>query len=90
MATQDFAVQQLLRAYRKGVISEELFASQIAELGGRRMDKMVKTARRVPLGRRQFMTEGSRTSGISLHWNMSILRCPARRWRRSSTSTVWA
>ena len=34
MATQDFAVQQLLRAYRKGVISEELFASQMAELGG--------------------------------------------------------
>jgi hypothetical protein len=36
MATQDFAVQQLLRAYRKGVISEELFASQMAELGGSR------------------------------------------------------
>jgi len=33
MATQDFAVQQLLRAYRKGVISEELFAAQMTELG---------------------------------------------------------
>ena len=34
MASQDFAVQQLLRAYRKGIISEELFATQMAELGG--------------------------------------------------------
>jgi quercetin dioxygenase-like cupin family protein len=33
MATRDFEMQQLLRAYRKGVISEELFAQQMAELG---------------------------------------------------------
>lgn len=33
MATKDFEVRQLLRAYRKGVISEELFAQQMAELG---------------------------------------------------------
>ncbi len=33
MATKDFEVQQLLRAYRKGVISEELLAQQMAELG---------------------------------------------------------
>ncbi len=33
MATKDFEVQQLLRAYRRGLISEELFAQQMAELG---------------------------------------------------------
>jgi quercetin dioxygenase-like cupin family protein len=33
MATKDFEVQQLLRAYRKGLISEELLAQQIGELG---------------------------------------------------------
>ena len=33
MATKDFEVQQLLRAYRKGLVSEELFAQQMAELG---------------------------------------------------------
>jgi quercetin dioxygenase-like cupin family protein len=33
MATKDFEVQQLLNAYRKGVISEELFARQMGELG---------------------------------------------------------
>jgi len=33
MATKDFEVQQLLRAYRKGVISEELFTQQMGELG---------------------------------------------------------
>jgi quercetin dioxygenase-like cupin family protein len=33
MATKDFEAQQLLKAYRKGVISEELFARQMDELG---------------------------------------------------------
>ncbi len=33
MATKDFEVQQLLKAYHKGVISEELFARQMDELG---------------------------------------------------------
>jgi quercetin dioxygenase-like cupin family protein len=33
MATHDFEVQQLLKAYRKGLISDELFASQMKELG---------------------------------------------------------
>ena len=33
MATKDFEVQQLLRAYRRGLISEELFAQQMTELG---------------------------------------------------------
>ena len=33
MASKDFAVKQVLRAYRKGVISEELFAKEMAELG---------------------------------------------------------
>ncbi len=33
MATKDFEVQQLLRAYRRGLISEELFEHQMAELG---------------------------------------------------------
>jgi hypothetical protein len=32
MATADFEVKQLLKAYRKGLISDELFAAQIAEL----------------------------------------------------------
>jgi quercetin dioxygenase-like cupin family protein len=33
MASRDFEVQQLLKAYRKGVISDELFESQMNELG---------------------------------------------------------
>jgi quercetin dioxygenase-like cupin family protein len=33
MATKDFEVQQLLKAYRKGLISDELFAKQMTELG---------------------------------------------------------
>jgi hypothetical protein len=36
MASKDFALQQLLRAYRKGIISDELFAAQMAELGENR------------------------------------------------------
>src|SRR6266436_2511808 len=32
MATKDFEVQQLLKAYRKGLISDELFEKQMAEL----------------------------------------------------------
>jgi quercetin dioxygenase-like cupin family protein len=33
MATKDFEVQQLLKAYRKGIISDELFETQMKELG---------------------------------------------------------
>src|SRR5437867_13321456 len=33
MASKDFEVQQLLKAYRKGLISDELFAAQMQELG---------------------------------------------------------
>ena len=33
MATKDFEVQQLLKAYRKGLISDELFEAQMNELG---------------------------------------------------------
>jgi quercetin dioxygenase-like cupin family protein len=33
MATQDFEVQQLLKAYRKGLISDELFEAQMKDLG---------------------------------------------------------
>ena len=33
MATKDFEIQQLLKAYRKGLISDELFAAQMKELG---------------------------------------------------------
>ena len=33
MAIKDFEVQQLLKAYRKGLISDELFAQQMQELG---------------------------------------------------------
>ena len=32
MATKDFEVQQLLKAYRKGLISDELFEKQMNEL----------------------------------------------------------
>ncbi len=35
MANNEFAVQQVLKAYRKGLISDELFAAQMAELGGK-------------------------------------------------------
>ncbi len=33
MASKEFEVQQLLKAYRKGIISEDLFARQMTELG---------------------------------------------------------
>ena len=33
MATRDFEVQQLLKAYRKGLISDEAFAAQMKEVG---------------------------------------------------------
>ena len=33
MATQDFEVQQLLKAYRKGLISDEMFETQMKEVG---------------------------------------------------------
>jgi len=33
MATKDFEIQQLLKAYRKGLISNELFEAQMKELG---------------------------------------------------------
>jgi quercetin dioxygenase-like cupin family protein len=33
MATRDFEVQQLLKAYRKGLISDEVFAAQMQEVG---------------------------------------------------------
>ena len=32
MATRDFEVQQLLKAYRKGLISDELFAEQMKDV----------------------------------------------------------
>jgi quercetin dioxygenase-like cupin family protein len=34
MATQEFETQQLLRAYRKGLISDELFEKQMQEVNG--------------------------------------------------------
>ena len=36
MASKDFEMQQLLKAYRKGLISDELFAAQMKELGAAR------------------------------------------------------
>jgi predicted enzyme related to lactoylglutathione lyase len=33
MASKEFVVQQLLKAYRKGIISDELFTQQMAEIG---------------------------------------------------------
>jgi quercetin dioxygenase-like cupin family protein len=33
MATQQFEVQQILKAYRKGLISDELFEAQMKEVG---------------------------------------------------------
>jgi hypothetical protein len=37
MATTNFETEQLLRAYRKGLISDELFEQQVKEInGGRR------------------------------------------------------
>lgn len=36
MANRDFEMQQLLRAYRKGIISDDFFAAQMAELGANR------------------------------------------------------
>lgn len=34
MATREFEAQQLLKAYRKGLISDELFEAQMKDLGG--------------------------------------------------------
>ena len=34
MATQEFETQQLLRAYRKGLISDELFEQHMQEVNG--------------------------------------------------------
>jgi len=34
MATREFEVQQVLKAYRKGLISDEIFEEQMRELGG--------------------------------------------------------
>lgn len=34
MATRAFEIQQVLKAYRKGLISDELFEEQMRELGG--------------------------------------------------------
>jgi len=36
MATSEFEVRQLLKAYRKGLISDELFAEQMKEMNGAR------------------------------------------------------
>ena len=33
MANKDFEVKQILKAYRQGLISDELFAEQMQELG---------------------------------------------------------
>lgn len=38
MATKDFEVQQLLKAYRKGLISDELFEAQMKEIGAEGLD----------------------------------------------------
>ncbi len=34
MANKDFEVKQILKAYRQGLISDELFAEQMQEIGG--------------------------------------------------------
>src|SRR5436853_1680614 len=34
MASKEFEVQQLLKAYRKGIISDDLFAKEMAAIGG--------------------------------------------------------
>ncbi len=34
MATKEFELQQVLKAYRKGLLSDELFEAQMQELGG--------------------------------------------------------
>jgi predicted enzyme related to lactoylglutathione lyase len=41
MANKEFAKQQVLKAYRKGIISDELFAEQMAELGENKNGRMV-------------------------------------------------
>jgi quercetin dioxygenase-like cupin family protein len=37
MATKEFEMQQVLKAYRKGLISDELFEAQMQEFGGPQM-----------------------------------------------------
>jgi predicted enzyme related to lactoylglutathione lyase len=41
MESKDFELQQLLRAYRKGIISDELFAAQMAEIGANKNGQSV-------------------------------------------------
>jgi hypothetical protein len=43
MASKDFEIQQLLEAYRKGLISEALFEAQMTELGAAHGDWMSPT-----------------------------------------------
>ena len=52
----DFEVRQLLKAYRKGLISDELFEAQIAELaGGARNGRAQYTYNGKPVGSEREM-----------------------------------
>jgi hypothetical protein len=51
MATREFEVQQLLKAYRKGLISEQLFAGEMAEMGDGRNGTSVAEMSARPLDR---------------------------------------
>lgn len=64
MANNDFEVQQLFRAYRKGLISEELFATQMDELIGS-ADGSSKEQAAVP-NVFSFRAEGSKVSAKML------------------------
>jgi bacterioferritin (cytochrome b1) len=56
MATVDFEVQQLLKAYRKGLISDELFEAQVTELAkGRQNGRAQYTYNGNPVGSEREM-----------------------------------
>ena len=64
MANKEFEQQQVLKAYRKGIISDELFAAQMAELGtnGSGNGTEMRTA---PRSRKRPLIAVPRTSAIS-------------------------
>jgi bacterioferritin (cytochrome b1) len=54
-ATQDFEARQLLKAYRKGLISDELFEAQMTELRGRQNGHPQYTYNGQPVGSEREM-----------------------------------
>ena len=94
MANKDFEIQQLLKAYRKGLISDELFETQMKELGSANggLDVAnVSTLRRdgsKPSAKVLQQTSQSQTAAFSLPANYSNDTRTATKGIRLSTSSM--